>query len=292
MNIPRLDLSVTSSPTTRPRRDSGTTSPSAAPGLLRSMTAMGMTPDGVGGSAAIKARSMVRAPVTCTLPSASRFRVASPEAVAVIASFSISWKPFRPTRNVLTPSRNRLIRPPPDSVPRSPPLIRPPRPSVAEKRLTSMALSASTARTDRSTSLRPIWPSSNAPFASSAAPDNLGSAREPAIVPFMSTTPETVRSPPTSRSHRGLTSPLAAKTPFIGWRLATASLSGAAEATTGRVTLALERRPPALLATASTKRAWSLSVALTRPSTDTARPAPRARAPSRVTSIEPLSRAP
>jgi hypothetical protein len=75
------------------------------------------TPAGVLVWAETSARSMVTAPAILTLPSADRLIVVWPVAVAVARSLSMSWKPFRSSLKLPTPSRARLIRPAPLIVP-------------------------------------------------------------------------------------------------------------------------------------------------------------------------------
>ncbi len=84
------------------------------------MTSIETTPAGVLVWAETSARSMVRAPVSLTLPSVPRLIVVWPLAVADARSLSMTRKPLRSSLKLLTPSRARLMRPEPDTVPPCP----------------------------------------------------------------------------------------------------------------------------------------------------------------------------
>jgi hypothetical protein len=99
------------------------------------------------------------------------------------------------------------------------------------------------------------------------------------------TLPDTLRSPPTSRSHSGLISPSAEE--LAAHRLLPGD--GQPQGRGGRFhrQREIERRacrPPALVAVPLIARVWSSRVALTSPLTESALPAPRARASRRLAS--------
>ena len=229
----------------------------------------------------MSARSMVSAPVSRTLPSAARSTVAWPLADALPRSLSISRKSFRSSLKLETPFAHQAH----PALPGHRTAV-----SVDAARLGHVDAAVGEVRFQRHVAKREpggpvVEPPGRRPRSGRS---QWGRPSVPPSVPSVCTMPDRLRSPPMSRSQSGRISPCAENRPRIGCLRAIAMRNGAAEASVGKVRLALAFRPWALAAVMPSVSVLPASRPCTTPSTPEAAGAPRPRAPASLASKRPV----